>query len=80
MPKRNEKSAAVLTIFGPGRMTIEGRKALATWLRRQANNLVGDDFNYTRGRFTARYLYVDKEYENDEKSEAAAEPVGTERA
>lgn len=52
-----EKSAAVLTIFAPGKMTPKGRKDVAEWLRLSAKNLVkyGDKFDTTR--FTARYLY-----------------------
>ena len=51
------KSAAVLTIKGPGRMTSKGRKDIVTWLRDQASFLSKHGKEYTTGRFTARYLY-----------------------
>jgi len=51
------KTAAILTIHKPGKMTYLGRKGIAEWLEIQALNLrtLGDE--YTTGRFTARYLY-----------------------
>lgn len=56
MTKRN-KSAVVLSVFHAPSMTHTGRKAIAEWLRRQARMLVKDGKNYTKTRFTARYLY-----------------------
>lgn len=55
MPK--EKSAAILTIKEPGRMSRKGRTQIAAWLRRQANHFLNYGDKYTHGRFTARYLY-----------------------
>ena len=50
------KSAAIVTVKDAQKMTKRGRKAIATWLRRQASFLEkhGTEFS---GRFTARYLY-----------------------
>jgi FixJ family two-component response regulator len=51
-----EKSAATVTIHRANDMTKKGRKAVAAWLRRQAEFLEqhGDQLAQ---RFTARYLY-----------------------
>ncbi len=53
----HDQSAAILTINSPGKFTSEGRKDVAEWLRQQAKALVRDGKDYTKGRFTARYLY-----------------------
>lgn len=53
----SEKSAAILTIKGAGRMSPKGRKAIVAWLRRQASFLAQHSKDYSTGRFTARYLY-----------------------
>lgn len=55
-----EKSAAALTIHRAGDMTEKGRKDIAKWLRRQARFLEQDGEVYS-SRFTARYLYTEKE-------------------
>lgn len=55
---RREKSAAVVTIHSAPEMTARGRRQVAAWLRRHADMLVKDGKNYTRGRFTGRYLYA----------------------
>lgn len=57
-----ERTAAKLTIEAPGRMTKKGRKAIAAWLRRHADNLAeyGDKYAIT-GWFTARYVYTEDE-------------------
>ncbi len=57
-PKRKGKTAAVLTIRGPGKMTPRGRKDIATWLRRQAAHLLKHGAEYTDGRFTGRFSYL----------------------
>lgn len=58
MKKRpKQKSAAVVSIFGASRMTAQGRRRIAAWLRRHAAMLVKDGPKYTHGRFTGRYLY-----------------------
>lgn len=53
-----EKSAAVLTIHGPGRMTKRGRRAIATLLRKHADWLLKHGDDYTDGRFTGRFIYT----------------------
>lgn len=59
MAKRaKEKSAAVITIKAPGKMSKKGRREIAAWLRRHASMLVKDGDKYTDGRFTGRYLYA----------------------
>lgn len=49
-----QKVAASIHIHEADRMTPEGRKRIATWLRRQANWLIKHGDNYAP-RFTARY-------------------------
>jgi hypothetical protein len=55
--KAQKKSAAIVTINAPGKMTKTGRKAIADWLRRTATDLYKLGDRYTETRFTARYLY-----------------------
>lgn len=50
------KSAAIVTIKEADRMSAKGRKAVAAWLRRQADFLEKHGKEYST-RFTARYLY-----------------------
>lgn len=50
------KSAAILTVKCAADMTPKGRKAIATWLRRQANYLQKYGAMYAP-QFTERYLY-----------------------
>ena len=57
MSTRTEKSAAIVTIKDAPKMSKQGRKNIAAWLRRQADMLVRSGTHYTNGRFTARYLY-----------------------
>jgi hypothetical protein len=53
------KTAATLTVKAPGEMTEQGRRDIATWLRRQATHLVRSGRWYSkRGRFTARFGYL----------------------
>jgi hypothetical protein len=54
--KTTEKTAASLTIFGASKMTVDGRKRIAAWLRQHANDLVQEGDNYA-DRFRGRYLY-----------------------
>lgn len=49
------KTAATLTIHGPGRMTARGRRDIADWLRRNAALLAKDQL--TDGRFRAGFHY-----------------------
>lgn len=51
------KTAATLTIHGPGRMSKQGRGYIVRWLRKKADDLSKDGHRYTDGRFRARYLY-----------------------
>lgn len=51
-----EKSAAIVTIKDAPKMSRRGRKAIADWLRRQANFLE-TNADQLSNRFTARYLY-----------------------
>lgn len=53
---KKEESAAILTIKAASKMTPEGRKEIAAWLRHQAAMLVKDGKNYSDTKFTARYL------------------------
>lgn len=54
--RRREQSVAVLSIFGAGRMTAAGREQIVSWLRYQAHRLKKDGGQYTKGRYTARYI------------------------
>ena len=51
------KTAAVLKIKAPGRMRKRGRKMIADWLRRVATHFEARGELYTKGDFTAKYLY-----------------------
>ena len=60
MTKEREKglkTAAVLKIKAPGRMRKRGRKMIADWLRRVATHFEARGELYTKGDFTAKYLY-----------------------
>jgi len=56
MAKKKHQSAAVVTIKDAAKMTPEGRKAVAKWLRQHAAYLVkhGEEYSST---FRGRYLY-----------------------
>ena len=54
------KTAAILTVQGPGRMTAKGRQQIATWLRNQASLLKVYGAAYTTGRYTAKWYYTEK--------------------
>ena len=59
------KNVAILTIHDAGKMTPEGRKDVAKWIRGQAKWL--EDYgDQMAARCTARYIYV-----ADEKKEMA---------
>ena len=51
-----QKSAAILTIHKAPEMSKRGRKAIANWLRRQADFLEHHADELSK-RFTARYIY-----------------------
>jgi len=51
------KTAAILTLKAPGRMTDKGRKDIAAWLRRQATDLVKLGKQYSDKKLVARYHY-----------------------
>ena len=55
---RVKKTAATLTIHGPGRMSKAGRRDIANWLRRHASMLVKEGDKYTEGRFRGGFHYV----------------------
>lgn len=55
---RKERSAAVVTIKAPGRMTARGRRDIATWLRQQAAHLLRHGKDYTEGTFRGRFIYT----------------------
>lgn len=55
---RKERTAAIITIHGPGKMTKRGRRDIVNWLRRHAAMLAKDGDKYTEGRFTGRFIYV----------------------
>lgn len=56
MPKKlTLKAAATLTIHHPADMSAKGRRAVATWLRKQATYLERHAKELAP-RFTARYL------------------------
>jgi len=50
-------SAAILTLKKPGMMSKRGRKDIADWLRKQAAFFLRHGDEYSKTRFTARYLY-----------------------
>lgn len=52
---KTQKSAAVLTVKDSDKMTKAGRKRIAKWLRKQADDLEMTGHNYA-SRFRARYL------------------------
>ena len=51
----NDYAHAVLTIKDPGLWSDEGRRAVADWLRKQADKLVSEGKDYSP-RFRARYI------------------------
>lgn len=51
------ESAAVVTIRNPGCMTSLGRKAVAKWLRKEAEYLE-KHWNLMAPRYTARFRYA----------------------
>lgn len=57
MKRRKLQAAAVITLHGPGRMTLKGRRAIAAWMREQAAYFQGYGWRYSKTRFTARYMY-----------------------
>ena len=60
MRKKVEKSAAIITIKSPGKMTKRGRRDIAEWLRRHATWLLKHGDEYTNGRFAGRFIYTGK--------------------
>lgn len=49
------KVIAILEIKNAAKMTEEGRKEVADWLKRQAKELIKDGKDYTK-HFRARYM------------------------
>ncbi len=56
-----DKAAAILTIFRAPEMDVDGKKAVADWLRRQAEFLEQYNDLLSETRYTARYLYPTEE-------------------
>jgi hypothetical protein len=54
---RRLKTAATLTIHGPGRMSARGRRDIIAWLKKQAAHLARHGEQYTDGRFRAGFHY-----------------------
>ena len=52
-----ERTAAVLTIRAPERMTKRGRKAIAGWLKRQARHFIARGDRYAKN-YKAKYIYT----------------------
>ena len=53
------KTAAVLTIKDAANMTAKGKKQIAKWLRKQADDLIKDGHLYHK-TIRIRYYYEDK--------------------
>lgn len=51
------KSAAIITIKDAPRMSTKGKRAIAKWMKRQADFLLQNNKQLSP-RFTARYLYT----------------------
>lgn len=64
---KNEATAAVVTIYEAPAMTKRGRKAVADWLRQQADYLEQFGAHYAEKRYTARYVYVPKQRSGGQK-------------
>jgi hypothetical protein len=56
--KSRIKTAAILTIKYPGKMSAQGRRDIAAWLRRHAADLLKHGQDYTTGLFRGRYNYT----------------------
>lgn len=52
-----DKTAATITINRPGEMNSRGRRAVATWIRKTAEDFERYGKDYTDKQFRARYLY-----------------------
>lgn len=55
MPKTKARKVASLRIKAPGKMTPQGRKDIAQWLRFHAKNLTRN--KYTTGEFSGSFSY-----------------------
>jgi hypothetical protein len=55
MATRKEESIAVITIRNAGTMKPKTKIAVGKWMRKQADMLATEGYNYTK-RFTARYI------------------------
>lgn len=51
------KTAAIVTLMQPAKMTAKGRRQIANWLRSRAK-LLEKHADLMAGRFTSRYIYV----------------------
>ncbi|MDD5458359.1 MAG: hypothetical protein WC554_15105 [Clostridia bacterium] len=55
--KESAGTAAVLTIRDAGKMTLDGRKQIAQWLRKQAKDLITYGDRYAK-IIRMRYIYL----------------------
>ena len=55
MKRFDDKAAATVTVHDADKMGREGRRDIAAWLRRHANELVRDGHLYSK-RFRGRYV------------------------
>lgn len=59
-----DKTAASFFVYDADKMTDEGRRHIATWLRQQANFLVKHGHDYAP-KFRARYMYAPGQSERE---------------
>lgn len=57
-----DKQIAILKVLDVGRMHKKGRKDIAKWLRRMADDLEKLGDGYGKGWFRARYLIANKDF------------------
>src|SRR5688572_16992924 len=53
---KKDSIVARVTIKAPGKMTPAGRRRIAKWLQRQAEDLMEHGKKYTIGRFSGRFI------------------------
>ena len=56
MKENKVKVAAVFTVYRASDMNKRGRRNIAIWLRKQADDLITEGKNYSK-RTVCRYLY-----------------------
>lgn len=55
-----EKTAAIVTFNDPANYSLEGKKAVAKWLRHQANILMKSN-KFLAKKYCVRYLYQEED-------------------